>query len=141
MFAGAGGLGCICESVIPSVRLFVCLSACMFVLPNICLHMRTFINACATFPISTDGRTDRRTEGGTDGRTQIYASRRRACKHKKVCIDEHTHERLNIWTHRHRRRQTDRQTDRRTDSHIRPNARASTFTRTYDALRYIRTDG
>ena len=39
---------CLSPSVLPSV----CLSACMFVRPNICSHMRAFINACATFLIS-----------------------------------------------------------------------------------------
>ena len=47
---------CLSPSGHPSVRLSVrpsvCLSACMFVRPNVCSHMRAFINACATFIIS-----------------------------------------------------------------------------------------
>ena len=39
---------CVREGVRPSV----CLSACMFVRPKDCSHMRAFINACAAFLIS-----------------------------------------------------------------------------------------
>ena len=39
--------------VSPSVRLSGCLPACMFVRPNVCSHIRAFINACATFLISS----------------------------------------------------------------------------------------
>ena len=41
-----------CESVHPSIHLSVCLSMCMFVLPNVCSHMRVFISDCAIFLIS-----------------------------------------------------------------------------------------
>ena len=41
--------GHMCESVHPSIHLFVCLSMCMFVLPNVCSHMRAFISDCAIF--------------------------------------------------------------------------------------------
>ena len=40
------------ESVRPSFRPSVCLSACMLARPNVCSHMRVFINACATFLFS-----------------------------------------------------------------------------------------
>ena len=46
-----GGI-CLSPSVLPSVRSSVCLSPCIFVHPNVCSHMRAFINACATFLIS-----------------------------------------------------------------------------------------
>ena len=44
---------CLSPSVRHSVRLSVCLSACMLVSPNVCSHMRAFINACAPFLFST----------------------------------------------------------------------------------------
>ena len=47
---------CLNPSVRPSVSqsacMSVCLSACMFVRPNVCSHMRAFINAYAIFFIS-----------------------------------------------------------------------------------------
>ena len=43
---------CLHARVREGVRPSVCLSACMFVRPNDCSHMRAFINACAAFLIS-----------------------------------------------------------------------------------------
>ena len=43
---------CVSASIRWSVRMSVCLSACMFVRPNVCSQMRAFINAYATFLIS-----------------------------------------------------------------------------------------